>query len=212
MALNSINIYYSYLAAMEPLSDAERGRLLTACLRYSILGEVPELRGNERFLFPSWKEQIDRDKEKYAAKCKSLSRAAQKRWESEECKCMQMDANASKDKDKEKDKDKDKDKKEKDISIEISKKEFGEFENVVLTGEEHEKLVDSLGDIGAREYIERLSSYLAQSGKQYKSHYATMLNWWRKDGKPVSRSQKSVVIKPDKEREITPDMTAEEIF
>ena len=102
--------------------------------------------------------------------------------------------------------------KEKNISIEILKKKFGEFENVVLTGEEHEKLVDSLGDIGAKEYIERLSSYLAQSGRRYKSHYATMLSWWRKDGKPVSRSKGEVVIKPDKEREITPDMTAEELF
>ena len=102
--------------------------------------------------------------------------------------------------------------KEKNISIEILKKKFGEFENVMLTGEEHEKLVDSLGDIGAKEYIERLSSYLAQSGRRYKSHYATLLNWWRKDGKPVSRSKGNVVIKPDKEREITPDMTAEELF
>lgn len=102
--------------------------------------------------------------------------------------------------------------KEKNISIEILKKKFGKFENVMLTGEEHEKLVDSLGDIGAREYIERLSSYLAQSGRRYRSHYATLLNWWRKDGKPVSRSKGDVVIKPDKEREITPDMTAEELF
>ena len=102
--------------------------------------------------------------------------------------------------------------KEKNISIEILKKKFGEFENVMLTGEEHEKLVDSLGDIGAKEYIERLSSYLAQSGRRYRSHYATLLNWWRKDGKPVSRSKGDVVIKPDKEREITPDMTAEELF
>ena len=105
-----------------------------------------------------------------------------------------------------------KNKKEKNISIEILKKKFGEFENVVLTGEEHEKLVGSLGDIGAKEYIERLSSYLAQSGRRYRSHYATLLNWWRKDGKPVSRSKGDVVIKPDKEREITPDMTAEELF
>ena len=102
--------------------------------------------------------------------------------------------------------------KEKNISIEILKKKFGEFENVVLTGEEHEKLVDRLGDIGAKEYIERLSSYLAQSGRRYRRHYATLLNWWRKDGKPVSRSKGDVVIKPDKEREITPDMTAEELF
>lgn len=101
---------------------------------------------------------------------------------------------------------------DKEKKSEDKKKKYGEFENVLLTGEEHEKLVDSLGDIGAREYIERLSSYLAQSGRRYRSHYATLLNWWRKDGKPVSRSKGDVVIKPDKEREITPDMTAEELF
>lgn len=101
---------------------------------------------------------------------------------------------------------------EKDISIEISKNKFGEFENVLLDGQEHEKLVDSLGDIGASEYIERLSAYLAQTGHRYKSHYATILNWWRKDGKPVKRTSEPRVIKPDVGREITPDMTAEELF
>lgn len=101
---------------------------------------------------------------------------------------------------------------EKDISIEISKKKFGEFENVLLDGQEHGKLVDSLGDIGASEYIERLSAYLAQTGHRYKSHYATILNWWRKDGKPVKRTSEPRVIKPDVGREITPDMTAEELF
>lgn len=100
----------------------------------------------------------------------------------------------------------------KDISIEISKKKFGEFENVLLDGQEHEKLVDILGDIGASEYIERLSAYLAQTGHRYKSHYATILNWWRKDGKPVKRTSEPRVIKPDVGREITPDMTAEELF
>lgn len=100
----------------------------------------------------------------------------------------------------------------KDISIEISKKKFGEFENVLLDGQEHGKLVDSLGDIGASEYIERLSAYLAQTGHRYKSHYAAILNWWRRDGKPVKRTSEPRVIKPDVGREITPDMTAEELF
>ena len=31
--------------------------------------------------------------------------------------------------------------------------------------------------------IERLSSYMASKGKQYKSHYATILTWARKDEK-----------------------------
>ena len=89
---------------------------------------------------------------------------------------------------------------------------YGEFENVMLTGEEHGKLVDSLGDIGAEEYIERLSAYLAQSGRRYKSHYATILTWWRKDGKPVKRRKAPVQeMKPDSVREIEA-MTPEEIF
>lgn len=64
MALDSFNVYHSYLKALEPLSDAECGRLLKACIQYSMTGEVPELRGNERFLFPMFKTQIDRDKPK----------------------------------------------------------------------------------------------------------------------------------------------------
>lgn len=105
-----------------------------------------------------------------------------------------------------------KSRKEKDIPYGISKKKYGEFENVLLDGQEHGKLVDSLGDIGAAEYIERLSAYLAQTGHRYKSHYATLLNWWRKDGQPVKRTPAPHRVKPDAGREITPDMTAREIF
>lgn len=105
-----------------------------------------------------------------------------------------------------------KSRKEKDIPYGISKKKYGEFENVLLDGQEHGKLVDSLGDIGAAEYIERLSAYLAQTGHRYKSHYATLLNWWRKDGKPVKRTPAPHRMKPDAGREITPDMTEREIF
>lgn len=69
MALNSFNAYHSYLKSIEPLNDSERGRLFTALLEYSSTGIAPELRGNERFVFPTMKEQIDRDKAGYEAKC-----------------------------------------------------------------------------------------------------------------------------------------------
>lgn len=113
MALESFNAYHSYLKAMEPLNDAERGRLFTACLQYSMTGEAPELRGNERFIFPSMAAQIDRDKEKYEEKCKKQSERAKKRWDASACHGMPMDANGcqrmpehandAKDKDKDKD-------------------------------------------------------------------------------------------------------------
>lgn len=79
MALNSFNVYHSYLQSLEPLNDSERGRLFTAMLEYSITGKCPELRGNERFIFPSFAAQIDRDREKYTKKCEKNSQNAQKR-------------------------------------------------------------------------------------------------------------------------------------
>ena len=69
MAIEYFNAYHSYLKSIEPLNDAERGRLFTALLEYSSTGVTPDLRGNERFIFPTMKEQIDRDMQKYEAKC-----------------------------------------------------------------------------------------------------------------------------------------------
>ena len=92
MAIEYFNAYHSYLKSIDPLNDAERGRLFTALLEYSITGEVPDLRGNERFIFPTMKEQIDRDKQKYDAKCKKQAEKAKKRWDADACRGMPGDA------------------------------------------------------------------------------------------------------------------------
>lgn len=65
---------------------------------------------------------------------------------------------------------------------EIVKEKFGEFENVLLSADELQKLKLKLGT-ETESYIERLSSYIASSGKRYKSHYATILSWTQKDTK-----------------------------
>lgn len=59
------------------------------------------------------------------------------------------------------------------------KHKYGEYNNVLLTDEELEKLKTEYSDYQDR--IERLSSYVASTGKSYKSHYATIRNWARKD-------------------------------
>lgn len=65
------------------------------------------------------------------------------------------------------------------IKEKINKKEkYGEFENVLLTDEEYHKLEES----NLLTYIDTLSNYIASKGKRYKSHYATILNWSRRDG------------------------------
>lgn len=60
------------------------------------------------------------------------------------------------------------------------KHKHGEYKNVLLTDEELSKLKTEYSDWEER--IERLSSYVASTGKSYKSHYATIRNWARKDG------------------------------
>lgn len=56
---------------------------------------------------------------------------------------------------------------------------YGEFKNVKLSDEEYKKLKDK----NLLDYIEKLSSYMKSKGKRYKSHYATILNWSRKEQK-----------------------------
>ena len=54
---------------------------------------------------------------------------------------------------------------------------YGEFKNVKLSKEEYHKLEQA----NLLPYIEKLSSYIASKNKKYKSHYATILNWSRRD-------------------------------
>lgn len=76
----------------------------------------------------------------------------------------------------------DNNKKEKKENKENNKHIYGEFKNVKLTDEELSKLQEKFGDpIEAHERIEKLSSYLASKGDKYKSHYATILNWERRN-------------------------------
>jgi hypothetical protein len=110
MAIEYFCCYHSYLEVMEQLNDTERGRLFTACLLYSKSGEVPELRGNERFVFPAFRSQIDRDIANYEEKCRKQAANAKKRWDATACDGMPTDAKHAKEKEKEKEKTKEKEK------------------------------------------------------------------------------------------------------
>lgn len=68
-------------------------------------------------------------------------------------------------------------KKEKNIYIRPA---LGEFENVLITEEELEKLKEQF-PYDWEDRVERLSEYIQSKGRRYKSHYATILAWARKD-------------------------------
>ena len=79
------------------------------------------------------------------------------------------------------------------------KHKYGEYKNVLLTDEELDKLKTEYPDWEER--IERLSSYVASTGKSYKSHYATIRNWARKDQTAQPIKQPSYQ-KPSKAEEL----------
>ena len=58
---NRINIGEEFLTESEMLSDSERGRLIVALIRYGVYGELPDLKGNERFAWRRCKDRVDTD-------------------------------------------------------------------------------------------------------------------------------------------------------
>ena len=84
--------YNSWLKALEPYGDAERGRIWTTLLEYSNgLAIDGHSSGNERFILPMLLDQIDRDAEKRDEFAKKQKEKANKRWNKEN----QEDATAS---------------------------------------------------------------------------------------------------------------------
>ena len=55
-----LKIWTSFREVISPLNDAEKGRLFDAMLIYADRGEEPDFRGNERFVWPAAKQDIDR--------------------------------------------------------------------------------------------------------------------------------------------------------
>ena len=71
----------------------------------------------------------------------------------------------------------DKDNKNKDKPV---RHKYGEYKNVLLSDEDMEKLKAEFPS-DYEERIERLSCYIASTGKSYKNHLATIRNWAKKD-------------------------------
>lgn len=71
---------HSFLILTENLGAAERGRLITACLTYSMTGLEPELSGNERLVWPWMKDWIDKNNEKYLETCEKNRKNASSRY------------------------------------------------------------------------------------------------------------------------------------
>ena len=187
MALESFNAYHSYLDTMEALNDAECGRLFRALLEYSATGAAPELRGNERFVFPGMRSQIDRDIEKYNAKCARNRENGEKGGGQSPPNAPERPRTPPKDKDKDKEKDKDKDK---DISFPPN----GVKENARAHHPTVEEVAAYCRERGNRVDAERFVDFYASKGwkvgnQPMKDWKACVRTWERREDKPKQTSR-----------------------
>lgn len=76
----SFVVYFDYRQHLELLTAEEQGQLFMALFDYCESGVVPSFNGALRMAFSFIKSQLDRDDEKYKARCEKSRRAAEARW------------------------------------------------------------------------------------------------------------------------------------
>ena len=54
-----VKLWLSYESYFEAFSDVEVGRLVRAMIKYRVSGEEPKFNGNERFIWPAIRRDID---------------------------------------------------------------------------------------------------------------------------------------------------------
>ena len=101
-----LKVFSDFASSLEPLGDAECGRLFKAMLEYARTGQEPDFRGNERFIWPTAKQSIDRDSETYRRKVDAALKATEKRYRTQMYDNVQKETSTC---DNAQDKDKDKD-------------------------------------------------------------------------------------------------------
>ena len=97
-----LKVFVDFADKIELLGDAERGRLFTAMLEYASSGAEPDLRGNERFIWPTAKSEIDRQSESYKARCETNRKNITSRYESLRIATNRNESYQDKDKEQEK--------------------------------------------------------------------------------------------------------------
>ena len=173
---DSFILYNSFYEPLRYLTDEQLGKLFRAIFNYTSTGETTE-EEDIMVAFMFVKNQIDLDSKKYETIKKKRSQAGKNHkgnQYSNGTNWNKMEQNGTNGTDNDNDNVNDNDNNKKKN---IKKKKYGEFNNVLLTDEEYKKLESS----NLLPYIETLSSYIESKGKKYKSHYATILSWKRKE-------------------------------
>ena len=197
---DSFILYNSFYEPIKNLTNEQLGKLLRAVFDYTING-VTTKDNDILIAFMFIKHQIDLDTKKWEEERKKRSEAGRigginraknqnQNLSSKIKQCLGVYKSAKQSQANQGD----------NVNVNVNvnnkkennkKKKFGEFDNVLLTEEEYTKLENN----NLLTYIEKLSTYLESTGKKYKSHYATILNWSRKEKQDNNKDEETKLTK-----------------
>ena len=179
-----VMMYWSMFDVLESLLDGQAKTMLHAIRTYSQYGEVTDFDGDAvlKTLWLLVKPQMDADNERYE-KISNIRAVAGKKGGA-----PKGNQNASKNKQKQAKQAKqannnnnnnnnNSNNNSNNNESKPTRHKHGEYNNVLLTDEEFEKLKEQ----GLESYINILSEGIECKGYKYKSHYAAIRRWAKKD-------------------------------
>lgn len=170
---------------------ADRADAYDAIVAYALLGTEPDLDSlpdAAAIAFEVIRPNLDASRRK-AANGKKGGESKKQNESKPEANASNEEANGKQEQTESKNKDKDKDK-NKNKNKNKHKCVYGEYQNVLLSEEELAKLKTEFPSHW-QALIDRLSGYMASTGKKYVDHLATMRNWGRKDNLGQSANKPS---------------------
>ena len=193
----SVIIRDQFVPLLEAATDEQAGKLLKAMLKYQATGEAEVDEPLLGAIFEMVKEGIDQDNKAYEDTCERRRQAALKRWENEQeddasaCNSMQEHADM--------DMDMDMDlqaptvrSKESARARKEPRHRHGEYNHVMLTSEEYERLVKEFGEVKVAAAIKKVDEYCQTTGKTYKDYNLVIRKWGFDDRAPQGRASPTV--------------------
>ena len=195
---NSFVFYSSFYEALAELDDADRLEAYDAICRYSLVGEEPNVSGIVRAIFLLVRPVIDanaerRENGKKGGEFGTLGGRPRKNpiGVIDENPIGVTTENPTKTPDVDVDEDIDVDIKRESVGKRKPERhKYGMYQNVLLSDDQIEKLKAEIPDYQA--YIEKVSEYVAKTGRGYKDYLAAIRSWVRRDAEH-KRSEAKVV-------------------
>ena len=202
-------VYYDWESLFNSLDNNEQaGELIKALFAFAKRGEIAEFTGALKMAFVFMSQQLERDADKWEEICSQRSEAGRKggapkgnknasKQPKQPFGCLNNQNQPKQPKQADTDTEYDTD----NISMKKAKKvRFGEYNHVLLTDAEYEKLCNDYGCDVANKYIKKVDEYCEQSGKRYKNYNLAIRNTFMSRDNVIPQSKKRDIFSlPDEE-------------